>query len=91
MFHLCTRLKLRGFEDSFQDGLPSLPAVAHRLRREEIREEEAPEAVHENGLGYPQHLSEPSEKANHLPRSVLPAKPASFSAHLCRGAPWAAI
>ena len=53
MFHLCTRLKLRSFEDSFQDGLPSLPALAHRLRRQEIREEEAPEAVHEDGLGYP--------------------------------------
>ena len=83
MFHLCTRLKLRSFEDCFQNGLPSLPAAAHRLRREEIREEEAPEVVHEDGLGYPQHLSEPSEEANHLPRSVLSAQPASFLAHLC--------
>ena len=86
MFHLCTRFKLRSFEDSFQNGLPSLPTAAHRLRREEIREEEAPEAVHEDGLGYPQHLSESSEEADHLPKSVLPSKPAAFFAHFCGGA-----
>ena len=78
MFHLRARYKLRIFEDSFQNGLPCLSTTADRLRRKEIREEEAPEAVHEDGLGYPQHLSEPSEEADHLPRSVLPTKLASF-------------
>jgi hypothetical protein len=91
MFHLRSRLKLRSFEDSFQNGLPSLPATAHRICREEIREEEAPEAVNEDGLGYPQHLSEPSEEADHLPKSVLPPELAAFFAHFCGGASWIVI